>query len=544
MSAAEPGSRIGTGLARAAVGIAGVTVAARIVGFARTVVLARTVGPSCLGDTYLTANTVPNIVFELVAGGALASLVVPVVATAVAAGDAAAARRTASALLCWVVLLLTPVAIAAALLARPLMSMLVGNHPGAGCERAAQVALGARMLVVFAPQIVLYGVGIVLTGVLQAHRRFLGPALAPLLSSLVVIAAYLTYAAAAGAGADRADLAGLGRGPELTLSVGTTLGVAALSLPLLVPLRTTGVRLAPTLSFPPGTAARVRHLAAAGMAALVAQQLAVAVGLRLANGGPSGTVLVYTLATTVFLLPWAVLAVPIATSAYPTLAGRFARGNETGYAATTAATLRAVMLVSAAAAAVSVAVAGPAAQLLVAGAPGRPSAPALAAAVVAFAPGLVGYGVLALLTRALYARGESRGPAIASVIGWLAVLVVDVLLAIALPQSARAAALGAGNSVGMTVAGILLVRGLHRRAGRASTAGAPRAGVAGLLAAAAGALAGNAVAGAVGPGLGAGWGAAAGAGALAALAALAVVAAVIFVLDRPDARGLVGVRRG
>ena len=47
------------------------------------------------------------------------------------------------------------------------------------------------MLVVFAPQVVLYGVGIVLTGVLQAHRRFAGPALAPLLSSVVVIAAYL-----------------------------------------------------------------------------------------------------------------------------------------------------------------------------------------------------------------------------------------------------------------------------------------------------------------------------------------------------------------
>jgi putative peptidoglycan lipid II flippase len=541
VSAAGAGSRLGTGLARAALGIAGVTVAARIVGFARTVVLARTVGPSCLGDTYLTANTVPNIVFEIVAGGALASLVVPVLAADVAAGDTAAARRTASALLSWVVLVLTPLAIAAAVLARPLMSVLVGDQPGAGCPRPAQVALGARMLVVFAPQIVLYGVGIVLTGVLQAHRRFLGPALAPLLSSLVVIAAYLTYAATTGA---RTELASLARGPELILSVGTTLGVAALSLPLLVPLRGTGIRLAPTLSFPPGTAARVRRLAAAGIAALAAQQLSVAVGLRLANGGPSGTVLVYTVATTVFLLPWAVLAVPIATSAYPTLAGQAGRGDEPGYAATTAATLRAVILVSAAAAAVLTAVAAPAARVLVAGAPGRPSAAALAATVVVFAPGLIGYGVLALLTRALYARGDGRSPAVAAVTGWLSVAVVDVTLAAALPRSARAVALGAGNSVGMTIAGLLLVRALRRAAGDVGIAGATRAAVAGGAGAGGGALAGAWVAGALGRALGSGVGAALVAGVGAAAVALGVVGLAVVLADRPDARALRAIRRG
>src|SRR5664279_3021237 len=311
------GPKAGVGLARAAVAIGLVTVAARVVGLGRTVVLARTVGTTCLGDTYLTANTVPNIVFEIVAGGALASLVVPVLAGPVQVGDSAAARRTASALLTWAVLLLTPLAVAGALLARPVMSVLVGGQVGGqpvgGCDRTAQVAVGARMLLVFAPQVVLYGVGIVLTGVLQAHRRFLGPALAPLLSSLVVIAAYLAYAAQGGAGE---KLASLPPGQELTLSVGTTLGVAALSLSLLVPLRRTGLRLRPELRFPPGVAVRVRRLALAGAAALAAQQVSVAVGLRLANGGPGGSVIVYALATTVFLLPWAVLAVPLAPTAW------------------------------------------------------------------------------------------------------------------------------------------------------------------------------------------------------------------------------------
>ena len=68
------------GAVGAALSIAGVAAASRIVGFGRTVTFARTVGATCLGDTYVTSNTVPNIVFEIVAGGALASLGVPVLA--------------------------------------------------------------------------------------------------------------------------------------------------------------------------------------------------------------------------------------------------------------------------------------------------------------------------------------------------------------------------------------------------------------------------------------------------------------------------------
>ena len=84
-----PGPRaVLTGLVGAAALIAAITVAARVVGFARIVVFARAVGPaSCLGNAYFTANTVPNIVFEIVAGGALASLVVPVLAGPAARGS-------------------------------------------------------------------------------------------------------------------------------------------------------------------------------------------------------------------------------------------------------------------------------------------------------------------------------------------------------------------------------------------------------------------------------------------------------------------------
>ena len=458
-------------LVGAAAGIAAVTVLSRFVGFGRTGVLARTLGPSCVGDTYAAANAIPNVVFEIVAGGALASLVVPVLAGAVAAGDRESASRTASALLTWTIAILTPVALLGILAAPYLLRAVVGSDPACG---QSLLDVGARMLVVFLPQVVLYGVGIVVAGILQAHRRFLGPALAPLLSSLVVITAYLLYAAQG-----RVALGELSRTQELTLSVGTTLGVAVLSLGLLVPLRRCDLSLRPTFSFPPGVAGKVRRLALAGFAGLAAQQVALVVALRLAANGTEGSVVLFQIATALFLLPWAVLAVPVATTAFPELTAKAGAGDESGYALAASRSLAAVLVASLGAAVVLVAVALPVARVLVAGAPGPEDVDALARATVAFAPGLVGYGLLALVARALYARGDGRTPAVATVAGWLTVAVADIALVRLAPSLDRVVALGIGNSVGMTLTGALLLVGLHR-VSPGSLAGSWRAALAGL----------------------------------------------------------------
>jgi putative peptidoglycan lipid II flippase len=389
------------GAAGAALLISVLTVLSRLAGFGRTVVFTNTVGAGSTGDTYLAANTVPNVVFEVVAGGALASLVVPMLAGGIAAGDREQVRRTASALLGWTLLLLVPLAAAVALLARPIAAALLGT----GDE--TQVDLAARLLLVFAPQVVLYGIGIVLTGVLQAHRRFAGPALAPLLSSVVVAAAYLLFAGIGGG----ADVAGLSTAAELVLGVGTTLGVVALSLSLLGPLRGLRLGLRPALRFPVGVAPRVRRLALAGVVTLAGQQLVTVVAIRLANAGaPDGTQVVHVAAMTVFLLPWAALAVPLATSVYPALSERAAAGDEPGYRRVLAPAAVLTVVTAAVAAAGLVAVAGPVARVFLASATDATAAPALRAAVLGFAPGLVGYALVALLSRALYARGLWRAP--------------------------------------------------------------------------------------------------------------------------------------
>ncbi len=510
--------RAATGVAGAAALIAVLTVLARLAGFGRTLVFTNAVGTGSTGDTYVAANTVPNIVFEVVAGGALASLVVPMLAGGIATGDREQVRRTASALLGWTLLVLVPLAALVALLAEPIARVLLGGGPD-----DAEVALAARFLLVFAPQVVLYGLGIVLTGVLQAHRRFAAPALAPLLSSVVVAGAYAAFAGLGGA----RDVADLTTPAELVLGVGTTLGVAALTLPLLLPVRRLRLGLRPALRFPVGVAPRVRRLAVAGVLTLAGQQLVAAVAIRLASGGPDGTQVAYTAGLTLFLVPWAAVAVPLATSAYPLLAERAGTGDEAGYRRALAPVTVLVVVASLVAAAVLAAVAGPMARVFLVGGPAGDVA-ALRDTILGFAPGLAGYGLVAVLTRALYARGLWKAPTACVLGGWLLAVAADVVLARVLPADDRALALAAGHSLGVTVAGLALLA-VTARVAPGGMAGLARCGVPALAAAAAGAAAGLLTARALGadPVPGESLPGALGAGLLAAAAVTAVAGAVM-----------------
>jgi len=404
-------------------------------------------------------------------------------------------RAGASALLTWTLLVLTPLAVLLAVFAEPLARALLSAKTGCG-EDAVRV--GSSMLRVFAPQVPLYGVGVVLSGALQATRRFGGPALAPLLSSLVVIVAYVAFAVAAPSGV---DVATVSTAEQLILSVGTTLGVVALTLSLLWPLARTGLRLRPRLRFPAGMAGRASGLAAAGSVGLVAQQAAVAVTLVLGNGSgvPIGRMTTFTFAQTMFLLPWAILAVPIATSVFPQLATRWEAGDLAGYTRSLAGSLRVLVLACALATAALIAAAEPVARVLLQGTPGRPSVAPLAVGIAAFAPGLIGYGLYALFSRALYAQGGARQTAIATGVGWIAVIAADLILAQTLPPANRVLALALGNSIGMTVLGALLAVAVARRSGRLAFAGVARAALAAslgtVLATAAGLAAGRALTG-------------------------------------------------
>jgi putative peptidoglycan lipid II flippase len=539
----EPGPlrQVGVGIGRAAVLIGGITVLARLVGFGRQLVFAHTVGNHCLGTAYATANQVPNIIYDIVLGGALTSAVVPVLAVAAAyrtaAGAAGPARaeaipgtdaeasRIASALLTWTVVLLVPVSILLILVAGPLTSLLLAGAPR--CDAAATQAVSARMLVVFAPQILLYGLAVVLYGILQAHRRFTAPALAPVISSLVVIAAYVAFVPLRDGAQTR--LTALTRPAELVLSIGTTAGVAALVLTALGPALRLRLRLRPALRFPDGVARRVRGLAAVGVAALIGQDASLVAIIVLANGhGGQGALVLYNYGWQMFFVPYAVLAVPIATSAFPVLSA----GDGAGFDHTAASSTRAVMLVSWLGAALLAGAAIPAARLFVSG-PGQ--ARQLAITFALFAPGLIGYGLAANASRVLFACHRSRVAAIALVSGWLAVIVIDVAAVPAVAPRWVVPVLALGNTVGLTLAGLALLAAVRHARGPAALRGSARAAAAGL----AGALAGAAAGGLVSAALPAtGFLPNAGVAVLACLAATAVFGAVVVVLDGKDLRAL------
>ncbi|WP_240487332.1 murein biosynthesis integral membrane protein MurJ [Actinomadura flavalba] len=522
------------GIAGAAVVIGVITVLSRLAGFGRTYVFSQTVTTSCLSQAYFTATQFPNIVYEIVAGGALAAMVVPVLAGPAARGDTGEVRRIASALLTWIVLLMIPLAGLMALLAGPIMELLVGPDL-TGCSRTDIVAVGGRMLAIMAPQMVMYGIAVVLYGVLQSHRRFVAPALAPLMSSLVVIGAYLVFAPL-GRGHEN-DLAGLPLPAELTLSVGTALGGVAMALTAGIAAWRLRLGLRPTLRFPPGVAVAVRRLALAGLATVVAQQLSALLVVRLSYEGTGGALANYQYAWAIYLLPWAILAVPIATSAFPQLSARTGPDERAAFDRITASTIRAVLLVSCAGAAVLAAVALPAAAVFNPGSAEQRDV--LARAVLAFAPGLVGYGLVAHLGRVLFACGRGRAGAAAVVAGWTVVMAADLALVAAVDERRVVAALGAGNSLGMTVAGAALLAVLVRARGRSALRGVPRALLASLTGAVAGAAAGYGVAAWLGTG-GQFWNI--GIGLLAAAVAGLAFLTVTFVIDGRDLRAVLNRR--
>jgi putative peptidoglycan lipid II flippase len=472
------------GIGRAAVMIGVITVVARLVGFGRQVVFAHTVGTTCLGTAYTTANLVPNIIYDIVLGGALSSVVVPVLAGPAGSGEPGAsadARRIASALLTWTVVLLVPVSVVVALAAHPVVSALLSGATGSTCGPLAGV--GARMLIVFAPQVLLYGLAVVLYGILQSHRRFVAPALAPLLSSLVVIGTYAAFGSVGGAYVNQ--LAKLPPHAEYLLSGGTTLGVLALVLTAVIPAWRLGLGSRPTLRFPPGIAPRVRRLALAGVVTLVAQDASTAVVIVLANHfGTSGALVIYGFAWAVFVVPYAVLAVPIATSAFPELSTHDAAAG--GFELTAAASTRAVMVASWLGTAVLIGAREPLARVFESHSPGATAV--LALALAAFAPGLVGYGLSANLSRVLYARRRNRAPALAIAGGWLLVIVADLAIVPFVPAFRVVPVLGLGTTFGLTVSGIVLLILVYRECGAAALRGMSRAllaGLAGCVAAAA-----------------------------------------------------------
>jgi len=476
----------------------------------------------------MTANQVPNLVSELVLGGALASVMVPVLArsaerSAADPRERAHVAQVSSALLTWCMVILVPVSLIIVVAAGPIASLLNPTNPSAACVHADVVSTTASMLRVFAPQALLYGLSVILLGLLQAYRRFAAFALAPVVNSLVVIAAFLTFVPL-GRGVP------LGRIPALALlvlSVGTTLGVAAMVLVGLIPAWRLRLRFRPTLRLPPGIGRWAGGLALVGVVEVIANEIAAVVVIGLANGrGSTGALVLFNYASLVFNTLNAVFALAIVLSAFPVLSAR----EGPVFDRTCAGTTRAVVLASCIGVALIAAVTVPASHVL-AGQPDQVRE--LELGFAGFGPGLVGLGVIAILSRALLAARRLRLAAIAVAGSSIVALLAQLVLVPLVPARFVVGALALGNTIGLTAVAIPFVLVTRRVLGRAALAGVRRATLAGLAAAAGGALAGVAVSLAL-PGTGRLT--EAGVAVLAAGCAVVVFAGIAFCLDDGDLR--------
>lgn len=450
-------------MATGAVGtIALATLASRIVGFGRWLAQSAFVGSGATAGAYASANQIPNIIFEIIVGGALAGLTVPLLAGHLTKGRHDTADRIASALLTWVTSILTVVAVAVFLGADVIAQFLPVPKDA---DIASQHALIATFLRIFAWQIPMYGVSIVLTGILQSKKRFLWPALAPLFASVVVIATFSLYGLVHPIkDAAPTDIA------VLVLGWGTTAGVAALSLPLFIPVYRSGTRLRMTYRLEASERRRATALGMAGLGALLAQQLSVVVGLWLMRTyGAGGTVAIFQYVQAVYWLPYAILAYPLATAAFPTLSEQGETGCDSRFCFTCSWATTRVLVASLVGVALLITVAPVAEAFFTLLTP----VPGMTSALIIIAPALVGYSLLFHGQRVLYAINKPATAWHIALGAWLtvsvsAVVAVRMMTTQLTDGVASLRGLAAGHSIGMTVGAVAVLVAIRIHAGSAA----------------------------------------------------------------------------
>jgi putative peptidoglycan lipid II flippase len=461
------GSRVNTeaepSLARSTAVMATGTLLSRITGLLRVTVLVATlgVGESRLADVYNVANTTPNIIYELVLGGILSSIFVPVfVEVRSTRGQRQAwhvARATMTIAMAGLGLLAAVTIVAAPWIIRLYV------HSGSPEERAQAIELGGQLLAMFMPQIVFYGVGAVMTGLLNAHRRFGVPMFAPILNNLVVIAVGLTFHALVGQQVPQ--VGEITTGQKLLLGLGTTAGVAAMTLVQWPFLRRIGFRFHFVWNWRDQAIRKMATLSAYTVGYVVTNQLGYLLVPVLAYGVQGGYT-AYTTAFIFFQLPHGVFAVSVMTALLPPLSEQAVARDWDAFRATLARGIRLTAAVLLPAALGYLALAGPIVRLLLEhGVVTEASTSLLVPVLMVFVLGLVPFSTFQLILRAFYALQDTRTTFRVNLVSVGVNVVVDLLLFNLLPVRWKIPGLALGHATSYTVGSTLLLYLMSRRIG-------------------------------------------------------------------------------
>jgi putative peptidoglycan lipid II flippase len=434
------------------------TLASRGVGFVKVWVIAAVLGATYLGNTYQASSSVSNILFELIAAGALSAVLVPTFVDLFRAGDDAEAERLASGVLGMALAIMAVVSIVGIVFATPIARLLSSSAPNAHVE-SQQVALSAFFLRFFIPQVLLYAIGTVATAVLFAKRRFVIVAVAPIANTVVLVSTMAIFYAMHGPD----PTLDLTTPEKLVLAIGGTLGVIGfVGVPTVALLRS-GFRLRATL----GTVDRkLRRLL--WLSAWVALQpdVAVLLGTALVMGNQvAGGVVAYQFCFVAFLAPYAILAQPIHTTILPELTVDAGNGDLASFADRVRWGLDGMSRLLLPVSAAYVALALPAMRVLAVG-NSRHDADLFAAALASLGVGLFTYGTFLFFARASYALGDSRTPAVIAGVSALFGAAVMIVGGLTFEQdTAKVAALGLGHSAAYLIGTLVLGAVLRRRLG-------------------------------------------------------------------------------
>lgn len=472
-------------LARGAAAITVATAISRITGFGRVVVVAAALGSTFLVNTYQTANTAPNVVFELLAAGVLTSVFVPTFVEYLVARKKEEGWDAASVLTSVALVGLMALALIVALAAPWIMRLLTMGVADDGL-REEEIRLGATFLRLFAPQVVFYGVGMIMTGALHAYRKFALPAVAPIFNNVLVMGVYLLYASMRDE--RTASVTGITTAETMVLGVGTTLGVVAMTICLIPQLHRLGWRYRWRFDLGHPAVKKAARVGAWALGYAGGYQAGLIVVLILANKFPGG-VAAYQWAYVFFFVPHALFAAPIFHVLFPAMSEDAARGETESLATRLrSATTMLVFILSPIAAALAVA-AGPLLEVtLQYGLMTEGDAELVARVLSLFAVGLPTYSAFLVLTRAYYALGDPKTPTLVNGVAVVVSSVAAVVLFFSWDREWSVPGLALAHSIGFFVGTAVLVALLHRRSLAVLTSGVLASSVRStLLAVAAGA---------------------------------------------------------
>ncbi len=454
-------------VARAALLVMAAFAVSRLLGLVRQIVFGAYFGTGAEMDAYVAAQRLPEMIFLVVAGGALGSAFIPTFTGRLALGERARAWRLASAVIDLLILILVPLSAAAMLAAPWLVRTLIA--PALPPEVQMRTAALMRVMLL---STTIFAVSGVVMGILNGHQHFLLPALAPIFYNVALIA-----------GAVLGARHGIG-------AMGAALGMVAgavLHLLVQVPgLLRYHARYTPTLGLGDEDVREVGRLMLPRVFGVAAVQINLVITNNLASRLGTGAISALDYAWRLMLLPQGIFAQAVGTAVFPTFSEQAARDDLEGLRGTLTAMVRIVVVLMLPATVGLIVLGEPLIALFFQrGAFGATSTEAVAWALGCFALGLTGHSLIEILARAFYALHDTWTPALTAAVA----VVVNVGLGIGLPPLFRRAGLPAhaglalANAVAALVEMVLLLWQMERRLGRLGSLRAVvvRAGAASLL---------------------------------------------------------------